>query len=211
MPSRKPPIAFNGARIRCAVAVAHGSIVRVSRRRIETALAWCNTVVMNSIEDITSALDTGAIAMGRARLDAPVLFLPIHAVPVALGFPSPAEDFEDDCIDLNRLLVRNPPATFFYRARGWSMLQAGICDGDVLIVDRSVRPQDGDVVIAMWDGNAPVCKVLQAAEGRIELHSRSPGIKPIVLSPESEVEVFAVVGVVRQVHRSHGRVGRAAA
>lgn len=165
---------------------------------------------MNSIEDIAGALDTGATAIGRALLDAPVLFLPINAAPVALGFPSPAEDFEDERIDLNRLLVLNPPATFFYRAKGWSMLQAGICDGDVLIVDRSVRARHGDVVVASWDGNAPVCKVLHVAADHVELHSRDPRIGPIVLPPESEVEVFAVVGVVRQVHHSHGRVGRAA-
>ncbi len=134
--------------------------------------------------------------------------LPVGGVRVALGFPSPAEDFQDDGIDLNQLLVRNPPATFLYRAEGWSMLHAGICDGDILLVDRSVAPQDGDVVIATWDGNAPTCKVLRVCMDHLELHSRNPHVPHIVLPPETEAEVFAVVGVVRQMQRKHGKVGR---
>ncbi|OYV41059.1 MAG: peptidase S24 [Thiomonas sp. 20-64-5] len=163
---------------------------------------------MNSLCVSLHPLDTRAILMGQAEVGAPMLRLPMGAARVAMGFPSPAEDFEDDSVDLNELLVRNPPATFLYRATGWSMIQAGICDGDVLIMDRSVRPQDGDVVIAVWDGNAPVCKVLHVFDDRIELHSRNPRIAPIVLSPDTEVEIFAVVGVARQMRREHGRVGR---
>ncbi|ADU99606.1 LexA family protein [Alicycliphilus denitrificans] len=152
--------------------------------------------------------DTRARLLGPAQIDAHVLRLPVGAVHVALGFPSPAEDFEDDRVDLNEMLVRNPPATFLYRAEGWSMIQAGICDGDVLVVDRSVRPQHGDVVIAMWDGNAPVCKVLHVCGDHVELHGRNPAIASIVLPPDTEVEIFAVVGVARQMRREHGRVGR---
>lgn len=164
---------------------------------------------MNSIGVSIHYLDTLAHLLGPAEVDALLLRLPIGAVPAALGFPSPAEDFVDDRVDLNEMLVRNPPATFLYRAEGWSMIQAGICDGDVLVVDRSVRPQDGDVVIAVWDGNAPVCKVLQICGDHVELHSRNPHILPIVLTPDTEVEIFAVVGVARQMRREHGRVGRA--
>ncbi|WP_232782212.1 S24 family peptidase [Xanthomonas citri] len=106
------------------------------------------------------------------------------------------------------MLIRNPPATFLYRAEGWSMLLAGVCDGDILVVDRSVRPIHGDMVLAIWDGNQPVCKILQVASDHIELHSRRPHCAPIVLAPGTEVEVFAVVGVVRQVTRTHARAGR---
>jgi len=123
-----------------------------------------------------------------------------------LGFPSPAEDFLDDEIDLNEFLVRNPPATFFYRAEGWSMLMAGICSGDILIVDRSVSPQDGDVVVASWDGLEPTCKVLKMCPDHVELHSRNPHCPNIVLEKDCEPDIFAVVGVVRQITRSAGRV-----
>jgi DNA polymerase V len=122
------------------------------------------------------------------------------------GFPSPAEDFLDDGIDLNDALIRNPAATYLYRAEGWSMLHAGICDGDILIVDRSVQPLDGDIVVATWEGNQPACKVLKVMGDHLELHSRNPHCPNIVLGPEAEPEIFAVVGVVRQMRRSHGRV-----
>lgn len=125
--------------------------------------------------------------MGRAR--------------VALGFPSPAEDAEEDRINLNELLIHNPPATFLYRAYGTSMVDAGICDGDILIIDRSVTPRHGDIVIASWEGNQPTCKILRCCQDHLELHSCNPECKPICLSPETETEVFAVTGVVRTLGR----------
>lgn len=149
---------------------------------------------------------TLARLMGSAAIDPSRMRLPLSGISASLGFPSPADDFLDDTIDLNEHLVRNPAATFYYRAEGWSMLMAGVCDGDMLIVDRSVTPIDGDLVIACWDGNQPICKVLKTAVDHIELHSRNPHCPHIVLPPGTEVEVFAVVGVVRQMRRSKHRV-----
>ncbi|MHA4875249.1 S24 family peptidase, partial [Enterococcus faecium] len=68
------------------------------------------------------------------------------------------------------------------------MVLEGIVDGDTLIVDRSVEPKDGDLVIATWDGQVPVCKRLKVCKDHIELHSRNPQYSPIVLEPEAEVE-----------------------
>ncbi|MGE6332730.1 LexA family protein [Stenotrophomonas sp. NPDC077659] len=144
---------------------------------------------------------TLALALGPAMIDGPVQFVPMAAVRARLGFPSPADDFMDEAIDLHRLLVRNPAATFLYRADGWSMSGVGISDGDILVVDRSVTPLAGDLVIAIWDGNQPTCKVLQLFESHMELHSANPDFPPIVLEQPTEVEVFAVVGVVRQMKR----------
>ncbi|SEL93886.1 DNA polymerase V [Pseudoxanthomonas sp. GM95] len=150
-------------------------------------------------------IETRARYLGPAAQDPAPLSRPISAVRIQLGFPSPAEDFQDDEIDLNRVLVRNPAATYMYKAEGWSMLHEGICDGDILLVDRSVTAHDGDIVVASWDGNQPACKVLRVAVDHIELHSRNPHFQPIVLSPGTEVEVFAVVGVARQMRRGGGR------
>lgn len=144
--------------------------------------------------------------IGPALIDGPAHSAPLAGARARLGFPSPADDFIDDGIDLHRLLVRNPAATFLYRADGWSMIDAGICDGDILVVDRSVRPLPGDLVIAVWDGNQPTCKVLKAFEQHIELHSANPDFPPIILPPGTDVEVFAVVGVVRQMQRRHRHV-----
>lgn len=150
-------------------------------------------------------LPTTAHLLGSALVDGPAQSVPMAGARALLGFPSPAEDFVDDNIDLHRLLVRNPAATFLYRADGWSMLGVGICDGDILVVDRSVRPLSGDIVIAVWDGNQPTCKVLKTFEHHIELHSASPDYQPIVLAPGTEVEVFAMVGVARLITRRSPR------
>ncbi|HID8535213.1 peptidase S24 [Stenotrophomonas maltophilia] len=144
---------------------------------------------------------TLATPIGPAVIDSPAQFVPLASARARLGFPPPADDFMDDAIDLHRLLVRNPAATFLCRADGWSMSGAGVSDGDILVVDRSVAPQGGDLVIAVWDGNQPTCKVLQLFERHLELHSANPDFPPIVLEQPTEVEVFAVVGVVRQVKR----------
>lgn len=149
---------------------------------------------------------TLATFIGPASIDGPAHFVPLAGVRARLGFPSPADDFMDESIDLHRLLVRNPSATFLYRADGWSMLGVGISDGDILVVDRSVTPQAGDLVIAVWDGNQPTCKVLKTFEHHLELHSANPEFPPIVLDQSTEVEVFAVVGVVRQIQRRRGHV-----
>lgn len=148
---------------------------------------------------------TLAHPIGPAAIDAPAQELPLGAAAVRLGFPSPAEDYQDDSIDINRWLIGNPPATFWYRAAGNSMLLEGIRDGDLLAVDRSITPQHGDIVIAQWDGNEPVCKRLAVRGDHIELHSANPHHPPIVFEPGAEVQVFVIAGVVRKLQRTRGR------
>lgn len=144
---------------------------------------------------------TNVTLIGPPCVDPPVLPLQMGGVLIQLGFPSPAEDFEEGSLDLNRFLVRNPLATYIYRASGWSMAGVGILDGDLLAVDRSVTPRSGDTVIATWEGNQPTCKILQLAENRIELLSGDASHPPIVLEQDIEVEIFAVVGVARAMRR----------
>lgn len=149
----------------------------------------------------TTSTETFAVPLGHAAFDASEHTAPLDGVFARAGFPSPAEDFLDDELDLHRLLVWNPAATYLYRARGCSMMLAGICDGDVLVVDRSVQPREGDVVVVSWDGQQPVCKVLHIAADHIELHSRNPHCKNIVLAPDTGVEIFAVVSVALTLRR----------
>ncbi len=144
-----------------------------------------------------SLFDAAVLPLGPARLYPVSVPLPMGAARAALGFPSPAEDFQDDSVDLNELLIRNAPATFLYRAEGWSMILVGIRDGDILIVDRSVDVKDGDIVLAVWEGNQPTCKVLCIKPDHIELHSRNPRFQNIVLPPGTEVELYPVTGVAR--------------
>jgi DNA polymerase V len=146
----------------------------------------------------TIALHTVAQLLGKAQIDPIKLHFPLSGANVRLGFPSPADDFQDDALDLNELLIRNPAATFFYRAVGDSMTGAGVCSGDILIIDRSVAVQNGDKVLASWGGESPVCKIVQGLPDRILLYSANPEFPVLIPPPEVEVELFSVVGVVRQ-------------
>ena len=94
--------------------------------------------------------------------------LPIFSSPVEAGFPSPADDHIEGKLDLNEHLVRRPAATFFVRASGQSMRDAGIFDGDLLIIDRGVTPQPDDIVIAILEGDLTV-KRLKKVGGKWHL------------------------------------------
>lgn len=98
---------------------------------------------------------------------------PLFESRIPAGFPSPAADYEEDRLDLNRYLVKHPAATFFVRAVGDSMIGAGIHCGDLLVVDRSLEPKDKSVVIAVVDGELTV--------KRIRIDRRK-----IILEPENE-------------------------
>ena len=78
---------------------------------------------------------------------------------IRAGFPSPAQDYMGDSIDLNRELVRHPATTFYARAVGESMKGCGIDDGDLLVIDKSIEPHDGDIVVAFVDGEFTLKKV----------------------------------------------------
>jgi len=139
-------------------------------------------------------------AISPAAVDPRRRYRPLSGALVGLGFPNPAAEVTEDTLDLNELLIRNEPATFFYRASGNSMILAGILDQDIVCVDRSVTPRDGDIVLAIFDANV-VCKILRVRGDHIELHSANPHHAPIVFQAGAEVEVFAITAVVRQVIR----------
>lgn len=92
------------------------------------------------------------------------LALPLFLSRVPAGFPSPAEDFSDGVLDLNDL-IEHPAATFIVRVSGYSMTRAGIFDGDFLIVDRSIKPRSGQIVVAVTVGDM-VVKRLRKKAGR---------------------------------------------
>ena len=74
------------------------------------------------------------------------------APTIKAGFPSPAEDYLHDSLDFNHDLIKNPEATFYGRVSGDSMIEAGICDGDIAVIDRSLQPIDGDIIVAYVNG-----------------------------------------------------------
>lgn len=118
--------------------------------------------------------------------------IPLFEEGVAAGFPSPAQDAIDRTLDLNELCVRHPAATYFVRARGDSMLGAGIHDGDVLVVDRALDARDGDVVIAAFEGEFTV-KRLDKSGGGVRLVPENPAYPAIEVRPGVECSLFGVV------------------
>lgn len=118
--------------------------------------------------------------------------VPILAKAVRAGFPSPADDFIEDEIDLQRLLIANRPATFLVRVAGDSMVLAKLFDGDIAVVDRSLKPRNGDVVVVDVDGERSF-KVWRRQGPRVTLHFANPRFPEFRLSPDAVVEVWGVV------------------
>jgi len=111
---------------------------------------------------------------------------------VRAGFPSPAEDYAEKRIDLNRQLVKHPAATFLVRVAGDSMTGAGIHSGDVLVVDRSERVRDGQVVVAVVNGEL-VVKRLTFKGGSAALLAENPAYGPLPVDEHADVRVWGVV------------------
>ena len=131
-------------------------------------------------------------ALYRPLPVAPRLALPLFGCPVRAGFPSPATDYVSDHLDLNEHLIAHKEATFFVRAKGQSMVGAGIQDGDLLIVDRSLTPTHRCVVIAVVDGEF-TCKRLYRRAGRIRLIAENPEFPAIDFNDGQELQIWGVV------------------
>lgn len=120
------------------------------------------------------------------------LRLPLYQARVTAGFPSPADDYLEGTLDLNRHLVRHPAATFFVRVSGDSMVGVGIHPGDLLVVDRALEPADGRVVIAVLNGELTV-KRLRLQEEKVWLEAANPAYPPIAITDCMDFEVWGVV------------------
>ena len=118
--------------------------------------------------------------------------LPLYAGGVSAGFPSPADDYLEGALDLNEHLVREPAATFFVRARGDSMVGAGIHDGDLLVVDRSEEARNDSVVIASINGELTVKRYVRR-DGQVWLEPENPAYQAILLNEEDDVRTWGVV------------------
>ena len=125
---------------------------------------------------------------------------------IKAGFPSPAQDYSENIIDLNRELVKNPASTFFGRAKGESMLDAGISDGDILIIDKSIEPYQDAVAVCFIDGEFTLKRVHFVKEDgqlkEIWLMPQNKEFKPIVVTPDN---TFLIWGIVTYSIKSHKR------
>uniref|UniRef100_UPI0039F66771 LexA family protein n=1 Tax=Sulfuriferula sp. GW6 TaxID=3345112 RepID=UPI0039F66771 len=172
--------------------------VRIPESQVETVLSY--------LESCKKSRSSRALLPGEGiRFDplpiawaTPLLNIPVMSYRVPAGFPSPADDYIEGTIDLNQHLILHREATFVLRVSGWSMRDSGIHDGDELIVDRSLRPVDGSVVIAVLD-NELTCKRLRKTGTTVRLLADNPDYPEIVIGPDQELTIWGVV--TRVLHR----------
>jgi DNA polymerase V len=118
--------------------------------------------------------------------------LVLYECKIEAGFPSPASDYIEGTLDLNDHLIKNPAATFFVRVSGESMVGAGMRPNDILIVDRSINPTNGKIVIAVLDGELTV-KRLRFKDNQAYLMPENSSFRPIKVSPDSDFSIWGVV------------------
>jgi DNA polymerase V len=120
------------------------------------------------------------------------LKLPYVDVGISAGFPSPADDFIELSIDLNKTLIKNKDTTFFAKVKGHSMKNAGIFDGDLLVIDKSLEPQNGKIAICQIDGEFTV-KRIKKEENIVWLIAENEDFKPIKVTEENDLMIWGIV------------------
>ena len=124
-----------------------------------------------------------------------LLELPLAGTAIAAGFPSPAEEYLDLALDLNKELIKHPAATFYARVKGDSMVDAGIQDGDLLVIDKALEPKEGTVAVCYLDGEFTV-KRLSVREEGVYLMPANAEFKPIRITEENNFLVWGLVAYV---------------
>jgi DNA polymerase V len=118
--------------------------------------------------------------------------LPFISSGIKAGFPSPAADFDETKISLDNVLVKNREATFYAKASGTSMIGAGIDDGDILVIDRSIEPQNNKVAVCFIDGEFTI-KRIQIEKDCVFLMPENKNFQPIKVTDENELIIWGIV------------------
>jgi len=117
---------------------------------------------------------------------------PFIADGIKAGFPSPAADFDETKISIDQLVIKNEAATFYAKANGNSMIGAGIDDGDILVIDRSIEPTDNKIAVCFIDGDFTI-KRIKIEEDCIYLHPENPKFKSIKVTEDNELIIWGIV------------------
>lgn len=112
---------------------------------------------------------------------------------IRAGFPSPAQDYITETIDLNKDLIRHPASTFYGRVVGDSMAEEGITEGDILVIDKSIEPENGDLAVCCLDGEFTVKRIRITRGNKIYLMPSNRHYKPIEVTPDNEFMVWGIV------------------
>jgi DNA polymerase V len=118
--------------------------------------------------------------------------LPYAEQGIQAGFPSTAQDYIDESIDLNRAIVTHPAATFYGRVSGKSMIGEGIEPDDLIVIDRSIEPADGDLAVCCVDGDFTL-KRIHLEKNRVWLIPANESFDPILVTPDNQFEVWGIV------------------
>lgn len=119
--------------------------------------------------------------------------LPLYEAKVAAGYPAPTEDHVAQKVDLNEFLIKHPASTFLVQVSGLSMINAGIYENDILIVDRSMEPVHGKIVVAAIDGQLTVKRLQKESNGQFILMPENSAFDPIIVAEESSTYIWGVV------------------
>ena len=120
------------------------------------------------------------------------LELPVITAGISAGFPSPAMDFIDLSIDMNRYLIKRPSSTFYGRVKGVSMKNCGIDDGDLLVIDKSINPSNNKIAVCYIDGEFTV-KRINVNEGACWLIPENKNYKPIKITEDNDFQIWGIV------------------
>lgn len=151
---------------------------------------------MNKAKDNNTSSGTGTIENIKLLKGEWLSRLSLALAPnIKAGFPSPADDYLRDSLDFNRDLIKNPEATFYGRVSGDSMRDAGINEGDIAVIDRSLQPTDGDVIVAYVNEEFTIkyLDLTHKEEGYIELQPANPDYSPIRIDSTYNFRVWGVV------------------
>lgn len=151
---------------------------------------------MNKAKDNNTSSGTGTIENIKLLKGEWLSRLSLALAPnIKAGFPSPADDYLRDSLDFNRDLIKNPEATFYGRVSGDSMRDAGINEGDIAVIDRSLQPADGDVIVAYVNEEFTIkyLDLTHKEEGYIELRPANPDYSPIRIDSTDNFRVWGVV------------------
>lgn len=124
--------------------------------------------------------------------DSSELKIPLFTETISAGFPSPADDYIEKKLDLNEHLIKNPSSTFLLKVKGDSMTDAGINDGDILVVDRSIEPSDGKIVIGVVDSEFTVKRILKKGK-KLFLQAENKDYKPIEITEDMDFKIWGIV------------------
>jgi len=152
------------------------------------------------MQQIRKIADSSNLDFYTANISTHVV-LPFIDGGIAAGFPSPAQDYIDLKIDLNTELITNPSSTFYARVKGTSMQDAGIMDGDILVIDKSLEPKDGDTAVCFIDGEFTL-KYIKFETDIVYLIPANPKFEPIKITEENN---FCIWGIVTYSIKNHKR------